>query len=244
MPHAARSTETAFDGWRLLALTYRALGGQLNLYAMTAGALNAQAAPGTVNYIPVQNAAVSFRIGAGRQTVAATLCQLRVPRPHRRGRPLRRDPRQRGGPEALGQGHQALRLLLVIAVLTLAVDAATKSLVTTLLAEGQLHGAAPGWGLRRVHNPRGSLVGLSTRAAVAALALLAAGLLTGAAIGRPDPVAAAGLGLVLGGAAGNVADRVRHGAVVDFVAAGPWPVFNLADAAMFVGVVLTVVGLG
>jgi signal peptidase II len=45
-----------------------------------------------------------------------------------------------------------------------------------------------------------------------------------------------GIGATVGGATGNVIDRLRHGAVVDFVAIGPWPVFNLADAALVAGV--------
>ena len=52
---------------------------------------------------------------------------------------------------------------------------------------------------------------------------------------------ALGLGLVIGGALGNVIDRVRYGAVVDFldfhVAGYHWPAFNLADAAICVGAV-------
>jgi signal peptidase II len=51
-----------------------------------------------------------------------------------------------------------------------------------------------------------------------------------------------GLGLLLGGALGNLADRVfrhEHGAVVDFIqAVGWWPVFNVADAAIVVGVIV------
>ena len=54
------------------------------------------------------------------------------------------------------------------------------------------------------------------------------------------------LALVMGGALGNVIDRVRFGAVVDFVqwhAAGLyWPAFNVADAAITVGAILLVVG--
>jgi signal peptidase II len=53
------------------------------------------------------------------------------------------------------------------------------------------------------------------------------------------------LGAFTGGAAGNVIDRLRRGAVVDFVAIGPWPVFNLADAALVAGaglIVLTALG--
>lgn len=52
-----------------------------------------------------------------------------------------------------------------------------------------------------------------------------------------------GIGLVIGGAAGNVLDRLRRGAVVDFIAVGPWPVFNLADAAIVAGVGLVLLSL-
>ncbi len=51
-----------------------------------------------------------------------------------------------------------------------------------------------------------------------------------------------GLGLVIGGAAGNVVDRIRFGAVVDFLdfhlAGYHWPAFNVADAAICVGAAL------
>lgn len=50
----------------------------------------------------------------------------------------------------------------------------------------------------------------------------------------------AGIGAALGGAAGNLADRFRHGAIVDFIAIGRWPLFNLADAAIVAGVGLVV----
>lgn len=47
---------------------------------------------------------------------------------------------------------------------------------------------------------------------------------------------AVALGLVLGGAVGNLIDRVRLGYVVDFIDLRWWPVFNLADSAIVVGV--------
>jgi signal peptidase II len=47
-----------------------------------------------------------------------------------------------------------------------------------------------------------------------------------------------GLGLVLGGALGNLVDRLRFGRVVDFLDFRVWPVFNLADTAIFLGVCL------
>ncbi len=51
------------------------------------------------------------------------------------------------------------------------------------------------------------------------------------------------LGLVLGGAVGNLIDRLRYGAVVDFIDIGVssnlrWPCFNAADAAITIGVIL------
>ena len=50
------------------------------------------------------------------------------------------------------------------------------------------------------------------------------------------------LGLILGGAVGNGYDRLVHGEVTDFIAVHWWPVFNLADAAISVGVVLLLAG--
>ena len=54
-----------------------------------------------------------------------------------------------------------------------------------------------------------------------------------------------GLGLVLGGAIGNLIDRIRYGAVVDFIDIGindsvRWPSFNVADLAITVGVVILI----
>lgn len=56
---------------------------------------------------------------------------------------------------------------------------------------------------------------------------------------------AATIGLVIGGAVGNVIDRFRFGAVADFLdlhwGAYHWPAFNLADAAISVGVVILLI---
>jgi signal peptidase II len=61
---------------------------------------------------------------------------------------------------------------------------------------------------------------------------------------------ASGLALLLGGAAGNITDRIIHGAVTDFLEVwlrflpwhifNPWPTFNVADAAVTIGAVLIV----
>lgn len=47
-----------------------------------------------------------------------------------------------------------------------------------------------------------------------------------------------GLSLVLGGTVGNLIDRLRLGYVTDFIDFGFWPVFNLADSAVVVGVII------
>jgi signal peptidase II len=58
-------------------------------------------------------------------------------------------------------------------------------------------------------------------------------------------IPAVALGLVIGGALGNVIDRLRLGAVFDFIdvhlGSYHWPAFNLADSALSIGVVLLII---
>ena len=49
-----------------------------------------------------------------------------------------------------------------------------------------------------------------------------------------------GLALILGGALGNVIDRLRYGYVIDFIDVRVWPVFNAADSAITIGVTLLI----
>ena len=48
------------------------------------------------------------------------------------------------------------------------------------------------------------------------------------------------IGLQLGGAFGNLIDRLWAGAVVDFIDVGPWPIFNLADSSIVVGITILI----
>src|SRR6476659_9764860 len=52
-----------------------------------------------------------------------------------------------------------------------------------------------------------------------------------------------GFGIAVGGATGNVLDRMRQGAIVDFIAIGRWPVFNLADVAIVLGVAVVLLSV-
>ena len=51
------------------------------------------------------------------------------------------------------------------------------------------------------------------------------------------------LSLVLGGALGNLIDRLRFGYVVDFLDLRIWPVFNIADSAITIGTILMIISL-
>ena len=81
------------------------------------------------------------------------------------------------------------------------------------------------------------MVGVLSLGALLLLAVLAARVLPSG-----GPWARVSLGLIFGGAAGNLVDRVRFGAVVDFLdfywRAYHWPAFNVADSAISVGVTL------
>lgn len=144
-----------------------------------------------------------------------------------------------------------VRLGLVIALVVLVLDQLTKWVAVDLLDLG----AGPivvtsFFNLVLVWN-RGISFGMLDGIGAITPWLLS-GLAIGVVIGllfwlkqNADPLVAVGLGMVIGGALGNVVDRVRYGAVVDFLdfhAAGfHWPAFNIADAGICVGAVLILV---
>lgn len=55
---------------------------------------------------------------------------------------------------------------------------------------------------------------------------------------RPTALLRLSLGLQIGGALGNLLDRLRLGYVTDFIDVGPWPVFNIADSSIVIGLLL------
>ncbi|MCO6416127.1 signal peptidase II [Siccirubricoccus sp. KC 17139] len=136
----------------------------------------------------------------------------------------------------------------VTALLALALDQATKWWVLTELMDSpRVIPVTPFFNLVLGRN-RGVSFGLLSADHPAAPWLLSslalvivAGLVVWMTRDRRPGMAAA-VGLIAGGALGNVVDRLRHGAVTDFLdfhAAGyHWPAFNLADTAIFVGVAL------
>jgi len=132
-----------------------------------------------------------------------------------------------------------------LAALIVAADQLTKAWLTSFLAPGQSVDVA-GDLVRLVHGQNaGGLFGVFQGQALpfALVSLVVVGLIVGyhARSGR-DPYLSITLGLLLGGALGNLLDRVRLGYVVDFVDAGigslRWYTFNVADAAISFAILL------
>jgi signal peptidase II len=137
---------------------------------------------------------------------------------------------------------------MLTAALVVAADQASKAFV---LARWPLAGVTTPRSfvsIRCTLNLQGTLAAFAGMPALAALwvAMIAmAALILHTGLLGHDAVVPIGIGAALGGATGNVLDRLYRGAVVDFVAIGPWPVFNLADAALVAGtgsILLTALG--
>jgi signal peptidase II len=146
---------------------------------------------------------------------------------------------------------RAVAVLVTITVVGIVLDQVTKLLVLEVLEPGRfvpLFGDAIGWQL--VFNP-GAAFGLP----VPAPAFLAVSILVVVIVLRSLPhttslLQVSAYGLLLAGAFGNLIDRVVYaedgflsGEVVDFVAWGSFPRFNVADACITVGFVLLVLAL-
>ncbi len=120
-------------------------------------------------------------------------------------------------------------------------DQLAKHAVRASIVEGEEHGVLPGVALVNTRN-RGVAFGFLPGDPVAvtvviALALLA--LLVYFALHSTRPLIWLPTGMLLGGALGNVIDRLRAGYVTDFVKLPlGWPPFNLADVSITLGVLL------
>lgn len=141
---------------------------------------------------------------------------------------------------------------LALAVLALALDQASKDFVARGFESDALHAGAlmPFLDLALRFNRGVSFSLLPQNGALGAALLTSFSLGVVAVLAiwlwrARTPLTGAGLGLVIGGALGNAADRAAYGAVVDFldlhVAGRHFFVFNLADAAISAGVALLIV---
>ena len=144
------------------------------------------------------------------------------------------------------QGRSRNVVLLLIALLIVVADQLIKIWIRSNLAVGQ---SMPDTGFFQIThvNNSGAAFGLfqgQTFALTVFASVIIVGLLLYVFfISRrvhflENMLGRTGLGLVLGGAAGNLIDRVRFGYVTDFIDVGLWPAFNIADSAVTVGVII------
>ena len=120
----------------------------------------------------------------------------------------------------------------------MALDQGSKQLVMSSLGRGESVNVFFGLDLTNTRNTGvafGALEGSGT--VVGILIALALMLLIGySAVNAGRSLLWLPVGMLLGGALGNLVDRAREGAVVDFIDPVAWPAFNLADSAIVIGV--------
>ncbi len=127
---------------------------------------------------------------------------------------------------------------IATAGVVVAVDQVTKQLATSNIGRGEQVNVFFGLDLTNTRNTGvafGALEGAGLVVAILiglSLTLLLAYFLTN----RDMPLLWLPVGLLLGGALGNLADRARDGAVIDFIDPVAWPAFNVADACIVLGV--------
>ena len=132
----------------------------------------------------------------------------------------------------------AIAKAVAVVGLTVLVDQVTKAIATTSLEPGQDVNVFLGLDMTYVRNEGVAFGALSGGGPllVTVIALALAGLVAYFVTNSNMPLLWLPVGLILGGALGNLADRAREGAVVDFIDPIAWPAFNLADAAIVLGV--------
>jgi signal peptidase II len=130
------------------------------------------------------------------------------------------------------------RLAGALCGVVVALDQASKAIVTSSLVPGQSVHVLPGLQITDIHN-KGVAFGLAGGAGIGVIVLAVAALVLILATFARDPRRRGlwiPIGLLAGGALGNLADRARIDSVTDFIDLPLWPAFNLADIAIVAGV--------
>jgi signal peptidase II len=140
--------------------------------------------------------------------------------------------------------------LVAISATVAVIDQLTKSLIVSAIGPGRFDSrveVVDSWLALEYAQNRGAafgvLSGLVPILAAASFAILTGLLLLYMRQASPPLWQTVAVGLISGGAFGNLIDRVRLGHVVDFLSVGPWPNFNIADSAITVGVLVLIWGL-
>ncbi len=137
----------------------------------------------------------------------------------------------------MSSAAQSLGRAGLLTAAVLAADQVAKRIVVDTVARGDSDAVFPGIQIVHVRNDGvafGALSGSPVVMVVVGVAL--AGLLAWFAAHLRRPLVWLPTGLLIGGALGNAVDRIRDGAVTDFIKLPLWPAFNLADVSITVGV--------
>ena len=121
-----------------------------------------------------------------------------------------------------------------------AIDQVTKQIAATNVERGGEVSVVPGLEISNTRNS-GVAFGVFQDGGLIVAVLIGASLvlLIGYFLRHSDvPLMWLPVGMLLGGALGNLADRAREGAVIDFIDPVAWPAFNVADSCIVVGVLL------
>ncbi|MDP2710081.1 MAG: signal peptidase II [Solirubrobacteraceae bacterium] len=131
----------------------------------------------------------------------------------------------------------------VVLAAVLAADQIVKALVVSALQRGEERDLVIGAKLVNTRNTGIAFGQLQDGGVIvsAVIAIALCGLLAYFAYNAHRPLMWLPTGMLLGGALGNIVDRVREGAVIDFLKLPHWPAFNVADAAITIGVVILLV---
>ena len=137
---------------------------------------------------------------------------------------------------------RGLRLALLVCAGVVLLDQAVKEVVRAEVARGEEISVLPFLEIANTRN-RGIAFGLADGASpllIAATVAVVVAIFAFLISHLRGPAIWLAGGLLVGGALGNLADRVRDGAVTDFIALPLWPTFNLADVAIVAGVLTLV----
>jgi signal peptidase II len=139
----------------------------------------------------------------------------------------------------MASGGAWARAALVMAAV-IALDQATKALVRSSVAIGDRDGVFPGVEIVHVRNEGVAFSRFSGGGTVVAVIVGAAllALMAYFVTHLDKPLVWLPTGMLLGGALGNVIDRIRDGAVTDFIKLPGWPAFNVADVSITCGVLV------
>ena len=137
-----------------------------------------------------------------------------------------------------GSRAEAWRRALMTAALVIAIDQASKALVLANFRLGESDPVFPGVDLTYVRNTGVAFGALAGGGAIVWVltGLALCGLLVYFALRSDRRWLWLPVGMIAGGAIGNLVDRARHGWVVDFIDFVAWPAFNVADMAIVVGI--------